>query len=64
MMGFQEVIQILKNSLNILVIFFIPFFWAEWVLEFFQNLFTRNILCNIYFSHQDRLSRFWDNWNF
>ena len=35
MMGVEEVIRNKKNYLQILIIFFIPFLWVEWVLEFF-----------------------------
>ena len=39
-----------------------PFYKRNGFLNFFQNLFIT--LYNIYFSHQDRLSRFRENYFF
>ena len=63
MVGVQEVIQIKKiirklKKKTILP----PFYKRNGFLNCFQNLFST--LYNIYFSHQDRLSRFRENYIF
>ena len=56
MVGVQEVIHILKIIQKLKKKFLPPFYKRNGFFNFFQNLLST--LYNIYFSHQDRLSRF------
>ena len=59
MVGIQEVIHIKKMIQKLKKKFLPPFYKRDGFLNFFQNLFST--LYNIYFIHQDRLSRFREN---
>ena len=59
MVGVQEVIHIKKIIQKLKIKFSPPFYKRNGFLNFFQNLFST--LYNIYFTHQDRLSRFREN---